>query len=305
MKLQSRACPVCDGRDNTEVLPARFDEERLGPLSFASRKPPDGMHLRMVRCHGCDLLFADPIPGIEWIHQSYREAAFDASEESRHAARTYAGLLEPILAGLPGRERALDIGAGDGAFLERLLDLGFESVLGVEPSSAPVDRAPERIRTFLRREFFRAERFPEASFDLITSFQTLEHVEAPREMAQGIARLLRPGGAFLAVGHDWRAWSARLLGARSPIFDIEHLQIHSAQSLRFLLSFVGLEQIEVGPVANVYPLRYWLRLLPLPPGLKGPLARRLEGSRLGERRISLRAGNLSVVGRRATVEVGG
>ena len=57
---------------------------------------------------------------------------------SKHAMpRTYARLVRPILARLPDRQGALDIGAGDGALLQELLGLGFSDVCGAEPSAAP------------------------------------------------------------------------------------------------------------------------------------------------------------------------
>ena len=49
-------------------------------------------------------------------------------------------------------------------------------------------------------------------------------------------RILKPGGAIFLIGHNRRrSLSARLLGRRSPIFDIEHLQLFSPRSLRQLL----------------------------------------------------------------------
>jgi len=59
-----------------------------------------------------------------------------------------------------------------------------------------------------------------------------------------------------------------VLGRRSPIMDIEHLQLFCPQSLTRILHQAGYEGVEVRPVTNAYPLEYWVRLLPLPRPVK-------------------------------------
>ncbi len=45
------------------------------------------------------------------------------------------------------RDGALDIGTGDGAFLAELLRAGYTDVIGIEPSSAPIEAAaPKFVR---------------------------------------------------------------------------------------------------------------------------------------------------------------
>jgi hypothetical protein len=100
----------------------------------------------------------------------------------------------------------------------------------------------------------------------------------------------------MIVCHDRRAPLNRLLGMRSPIIDIEHLQLFSQASARSLLERAGFEGVEVRRIANRYPLHYWLKLAPLPRRLKGAL---VGGARRGSLRslsLSLPVGNLSVTG---------
>src|SRR5205823_578264 len=75
----TRACPLCGSRAEAHVLAARFDPSRLGALSFASRKPPELMHWRLVTCASCGLLYANPAPPADVLVRQYREAAFDAA----------------------------------------------------------------------------------------------------------------------------------------------------------------------------------------------------------------------------------
>ena len=163
-----------------------------------------------------------------------------------------------------GPSRAADIGAGDGAFLERLRDAGFEETVGFEPSEAPLAAAPASVRDSIRPEPFSARVLPDESFTLISCMQTIEHVLDPLEVCRDAVRALAPRGAVLIACHDRRAFTARVLKQRSPIFDIEHVQLFSPRSMSALLRLAGLERIEVRPLRNRYPLRYWLQLAPIP-----------------------------------------
>src|ERR1700692_3604633 len=151
MKLEfvPRACPLCGGEDATVMVEATIDEGRLTASAFASRKLPEYMHSRMVECNGCGMLYANPVLRQEALADAYKDASFDSGAESRLAAVTYRALLEPYLHALPSRTSALDIGAGDGAFVEELLALGFTNIIGVEPSTAPNAAAKPEIRDYL------------------------------------------------------------------------------------------------------------------------------------------------------------
>ncbi len=291
--LHSRACPVCGATDAPVFAESNLDPDRLDEFAFASRKRPEYMHGRLVECRSCDLLFTDPAPTPETLAAAYRSAAYDGGEESRHAAQTYARFLPRVCARLPERTRALDIGTGDGAFLRELLRAGFRQVCGLEPSAAPVAAADPEVHPHIRPAMFRDGLFEAESFDLVTCFQTIEHVSDPLGLCREARRILKPGGVLFLVGHNRRALSARVLGRKSPIFDIEHLQLFSPASLRRLLDEAGLAEVRVSPILNRYPAQYWLRLFPFPRGVKGRLERWLRHSRLGRLKVPLPAGNLA------------
>jgi len=295
--MVSRACPVCGSDSQYRVFEeAAFDASRWDAFAFSSRKTPEYMHYRLLECGRCDLLYANPLPTRESLEAAYREAAFDSGEEARYASDVYAGFLPAILAKLPRRAAALDIGTGDGAFLEHLVRHGFERVVGVEPSRAPVEAAPPSVRGLIRQSPFRPEDFEEGSFSLITCFQTLEHVYEPLALCQSALELLHPGGAVLLVCHDRRALSARLLGTRSPIFDIEHLQLFSRDSLSYALRQAGYGDISTHAVVNRYPVSYWTKLLPFPPRVKSAALGVLKRSGVGRVSLALSAGNFAAIG---------
>jgi len=294
--MRSRACPVCGSdSDNRVLYEAQFDPDKLDAFAFASRKLPEYMHYRLNECRRCDSLYANPLPTEETLRRAYVEAAFDSGEEARFASLAYAEFLPRILRRIGEADGALDIGTGDGAFLEQLARHGFRNLVGVEPSAAPVAQAKPHIRGLIRQAPFRSADYTPGSFSLVSCFQTLEHVADPQSLCQQAHALLRNGGALFVVSHNRRALSARLLGRKSPIFDIEHLQLFSPKSLRYALERAGFQDVELLPVENRYPLHYWMKLLPLPGAVKAGVLRRLRASRLGELPIKIAAGNFAAI----------
>ena len=172
---------------------------------------------------------------------------------------------------------------------------GFEHVAGFEPSAAPIELAHPSVRHLIRHDIWRDDSSSPESISLITCFQTIEHLSRPLSFCRGAWVALKPGGALFLVCHNRRAFSALALRRRSPIFDIEHLQLFSPRSMQRLLGAAGFTQIEVFPVLNRYPLNYWAKLFPFPSKLKRRLLCILDSSPVGRCVIPLPAGNLAVV----------
>lgn len=282
MSLRLRQCPVCPpGAPSSVVYEASFDPSRLGAYSFASRKAPERMHWRMLQCHLCFLLYASPAPEPGALGRAYEDAAYDSGREADAASKTYGRYLSRYV---PKCSGVLDIGTGNGSFLSELLARGFMDVHGVEPSLAPIRAADPDVRPLIRQGIFRAGDFADQSLGLITCFQTLEHVPDVGSMVADMRRLLRPGGSVFFVAHNREAITNQILGTRSPIFDVEHMQLFCPTSVRIMLRRAGFEAVEVFPIVNRYPLSYWARMLglrldwgmplPLPAGNIGVVARK-------------------------------
>lgn len=296
-RMVKRSCPVCGSSDDSNVFAeANFNLEQLDDFAFASRKFPEYMHYRLISCPVCDLLYASPVPESGTLAKAYAEAAFDSSEEAHYASRTYASFLPNIIKKIPNRVGAIDIGTGDGAFLEQLLVKGFTGVVGVEPSKAPISLAKDEIRPMIKYGIFNPEEFENESFSLVTCFQTLEHLYNPMEMCRNAHRMLKKGGAVFFICHNHRSLSARLLGMQSPIFDIEHLQLFSVKSAGRLLEKNGFVDVEIKPVYNCYPLHYWIKLFPMPISLKRACISFFKKAGIGFLPIYISAGNMAIIG---------
>jgi len=300
--MVKRACPICGNGEESKVFAeANFNLKELDQFAFASRKLPEYMHFRLIDCPTCDVVYANPTFSIQEIATAYEEADFGSQEEARFAAHTYGRFLTGIIPNLADLEGALDIGTGDGAFLEVLLTKGFTQVNGIEPSKAPIRAAKKEIQPLIKKGLFNSRSYHKNTFSLVTCFQTLEHLADPMETVLGIYQILKEKGALFIVSHNREALSARVLGRKSPIFDIEHLQLFSFQSVKNLMEKAGFSHIDVKPIFNTYPLHYWLKLLPVPTKLKTSMFDWLNKTGIGKWPVALPAGNMAVVGYKQTV----
>ena len=277
-------------------LPERIRPEKITDASFSSRKIPEFMNYRLVRCRSCDVVYTSDPLSEQVLERLYHQAAYDSAEEAEDAARSYAEALAPFFVLLSNKVDSLEIGTGTGAFLEKLREFGFEHLVGVEPSTAAIDAAPEHRRLWIREGMFDVNAFEADSFDLVCCFMTMEHVREPQGLAREVRSILRHGGAFVTVTHDYRSPINRLLGRFSPIIDVEHMQIFSTAGIRKLLELSGFRIASVSRLRNEYSVTYWLRLMPLPLIAKASIEWALRLLRLDNVRIKIDVGNVLTIG---------
>ena len=114
--------------------------------------------------------------------------------------------------------RVLDAASGEG-YGAALLAERASSVLALDLAPEAVAHAQARYRAsnlrFERADVARLEYLPSASFDLIVSLETLEHLEEQEALLAGFARLLGPGGLLLISTPDKRNYSERA-GYQNP-----------------------------------------------------------------------------------------
>jgi len=301
LAMVPRNCPVCGAPpgQGKVYFERAINPAQLNDFSFASRKVPEFMCYRMVQCSRCAVVFAAEAPEAQSIYRAYDEAAFDSTAEALAAAQTYCAALQPYLQALPDRRAVLEIGTGTGVFLEQLSVLGFQTLVGIEPSHSAIAAASAQARPWIRHGIFHGSDFADQSFSLICCFMTLEHVPDPLELVKQCHRLLAPRGQLALVVHNYNAPVNRILGKRSPIVDIEHLQLFHPESLSYLLRTQGFSDIEVVSLKNRYRAAYWLRLLPLPERLKHSLLGMAAKLHCSDAILSLNAGNILGVATKA------
>ncbi len=296
---KKRTCPICGNRKYILFAEQKIDQGKLNKYSYASRKQPEFMCHQLVRCTECDCIYAPTPPKDAHLAQAYAEADYDSSKEACYAAESYASALKPYIVAMHKRGVAIDVGAGNGALLPHLDQMGFEEVYGVEPSSSAIQTAPPELRPQLIEGVFTPGMLADKPLSLLCSFQTLEHIPDPMTLLKDAATRLHPGGMIALITHDYTGTLNRILGLRSPIIDIEHIQLYCPTTIVWALDACGFTNIEVKPIWNRYPLQYWLRLFPLPSSVKQTLQRYLSVVHLADKAISLPVGNILTIAYKA------
>src|ERR1700722_14489521 len=184
----------------------------------------------------------------------------------------------------------LEIGTGTGVFLARMENAGFQTRIGIEPSTAAIEAAEPAVKPLIREGVFDPADFAPGSLSMICCFQTLEHVPDPRKLVEGAFDLLEPGGLLALITHNADGALNRLLGRRSPIIDIEHLQLFSPDNMTFLLGKAKFKRVAIESFRNGYPRRYWLRLAPLP--MKQKVLALADATGVGGLSVSANVGNI-------------
>jgi 2-polyprenyl-3-methyl-5-hydroxy-6-metoxy-1,4-benzoquinol methylase len=260
-------CPICESKQFEVIHHATVEESSFTVETFSARRLPDRQYYQWVRCNNCHLLRSNPVQDID-LKSLYQESTFDYSEESIGLAKTYVKVVKNALGRGKTKGSLLEVGGGNGFFLDEALASGFSSIDGVEPSIEAVSKASEKVRPHIKTSMLMSDLYSAESFDVVTMFHVLDHLPNPLETLNLCIELLKPGGTFVVAVHNERSFSARLLGAKSPIFDVEHTFLYSKRSAKKLFEKAGFENIKAHSYSNNYRLRYLIHLLPIPRALK-------------------------------------
>jgi SAM-dependent methyltransferase len=299
LELEPTCCAICGTASNGEQLyAATLTQDAFTASVFSARRLPDRVHYRVVRCRACGLVRSDPVLGADALAQLYRSSTFDYGDELDGLRATYRRALANVAELVPGRAGLLDIGTGSGFVLELAQESGWTGLRGVEPSEDAIAKARVDVRPMIAQDVMRPGLFDPGSFDAVTMFQVLDHMPDPLGLLEECRQVLKPGGVAMAFNHNVTAWSARLLGSRSPIIDVEHTYLYSPRTIRLLFDRAGFEVVSVKPVRNTYSVSYLTRLLPLPDRHKARLLSLLNGSKVGRLKATVPLGNLCLIARR-------
>ncbi len=137
--------------------------------------------------------------GERFTPECVREIWYEHLHRYAYAARFCAG------------KRVLDAACGEG-YGSALLAAAGAQVLGVDISSDTIEHAQQRYGAVAGLRFATGDAtalddLPSNSFDVIVSFETLEHVEQQARMITGFRRLLRADGLLLISSPDKRTYS--------------------------------------------------------------------------------------------------
>lgn len=243
--LERPSCPLCGNTRAKHVVDAQ--DTWVGH---------EAQRFSIVRCEICAHRYTTPryreaakhraFAGAYPFYARARAARSGAPTEDRRASRRpFEGRADRLraVANLPGR--VLDVGCGDGFFLDAMRARGW-SVVGTDVEDDVVWHARERLGIEAMVADLEDDPLPPGPFDAVTLWGVLQLVYRPRDALEKIAAQLADD-AVIAIGvSNIDSVGARLFGAKWRGLGVpRHLSHFTPSTLTRLLRWTGFEVVHV------------------------------------------------------------
>lgn len=230
-------CPACGAEDSRP----KFEKNSISYMS----------------CRVCQTLYVNPRPSpnvLEWFYRGspnyayWNNVVFPASETVRHQKifiPRVDQLLELCRKYSVETKAILEVGAGFGTFCVEVKTRNvFSRVVAVEPTPDLAETCRKRGLEVLEQSIEKIELDHALLFDVIASFEVIEHLFAPIDFVGHMKRLLKPGGLLILTCPNGQGFDIETLGTASDTVDHEHLNYFNPSSLSQLITSCGLEVLE-------------------------------------------------------------
>ena len=232
-------CPWC-GSENAQL------HLELKDL-FLTQEP-----FKILECKECGLLYTTPRPNKDEIGRYYKSEEYYSHQENKEGfiPKVYekvksVNLKNKYGIATEGKEKgkALDIGCGVGDFLHTMEQHSWDCT-GVEPSEDAKVIAKKRIKGQLLSSE-EQENLPDNSFDIITMWHVLEHVDDIRWQIQQLHRLCKPGGRIIIALPNYKSYDGQYYKAEWAAYDVpRHLNHFNKETLIKIFEESGLRHMK-------------------------------------------------------------
>lgn len=197
---------------------------------------PGYQRANLVKCNECGFVFCKKIPSLKELSSYYNNYP-RFSELSPITIKRYNEILD-MFEPFKQTNNLLDMGCSKGLFLECAKKRGW-NVYGTELAEECIEYGDKNdIKIFksdaLPKEFF------ELKFDVITSFEVIEHINNPNPEIDLLKKVLRKGGAYYVTTPNFNALSRYVLKEKWNIIEYpEHLSYYTPSTLTKLMNKHG------------------------------------------------------------------
>jgi 2-polyprenyl-3-methyl-5-hydroxy-6-metoxy-1,4-benzoquinol methylase len=267
-------CPVCESKDRSLLYENLIDRWFHSPGLWT-------MHL----CNSCKSCYIDPRPDINTIglaYQNYETHREICTQHTSHrfstqlrngylnikygyqmAPQNFLGfplmyLLPPPLKlewdhyarhmhkPIPGHNKLLDVGCGNGEFLARARWQGWD-VYGIDADESALKFA-KAAGIHVTQSGVKSDAYPANYFDAITSHQVIEHAHDPKYFLKTIYNWLKPGGRlWLGTPNATSALHKEFGKNWCNLHPPQHIVILSPSALTTLMADIGFSDIKLLP----------------------------------------------------------
>lgn len=233
-----------------------------GKITAVSRLPSFGGNL--VKCTECRMVFKNPMPleALKKYYKNYYSNFFSAKKIESHRNDIYFHFFKSEL-NRNAKGRLLDIGCGLGTFLSLAQKQGWET-FGTELSEEASQFAQKKQGLNVFCGDLKKASYLEESFDVITLWNVLDHMENPLAELFKMKKILRKGGVlfirlpnFLFQRNIDRLsrWIERLFSNRinlSKKISVSHFYSFTPSSIEQLLRQAGFSNFRI---KNAHPTK--------------------------------------------------
>jgi len=154
--------------------------------------------------------------------------------------------------------RLLDVGCERGYFLD-IARQHFE-VTGVETDRDTAAQARGRGVDVFNGTLREAD-FPDASFDVVTAFHVIEHVNSPKLELAEMFRILKPGGLLVLETPNIDTIWFRVFRSHWRQFIRDHYFFFDPKTMHLLLTSVGFQPLQICTIGKPFNLHFLLARL--------------------------------------------
>ncbi len=190
----------------------------------------------LCQCNACGFVFAQKIPTSFELEEHYK--GYGRNDYlSPITIKRYNELLDQMEV-YRKTNKLLDVGCGIGYFLEEAKKRGWE-VYGTEFTDEAVSICQQK-GIHIHKGVLNPDDFEAESFDVITSFEVIEHINNPIEELSNFNTLLRKGGLVYVTTPNFNSLLRyRLKAAYNVITYPEHLSYYTPKTLKQVFKKCG------------------------------------------------------------------
>jgi 2-polyprenyl-3-methyl-5-hydroxy-6-metoxy-1,4-benzoquinol methylase/Zn ribbon nucleic-acid-binding protein len=206
----------------------------------------DGFHY--IKCQECEFVYLNPRLNKKslfefyngpWV-KVYNSRKFYSKNEvvEKNNNRNLMEIKSIIKNG-----KLLEIGCGDGHFLQLARDKDNFEVFGVEldPETSQYARTKRGLIN-VKTEAFENIKYPENFFDVVYMNDVLEHLQNPLQIMEECYKILKEGGLIVINVPNVDGLVYKFVGEKHTcVFGFEHLNFFSDKTLSSILTKIGFD----------------------------------------------------------------